>query len=55
MVQLLLRGYSAKAAARELGISPETLRVHRKHIYAKLGVSSQGELFSLFLSALPKS
>ncbi len=54
VVQLLLRGHSAKAAARELKISPETLRVHRKHIYAKLGVSSQGDLFSLFLSALPK-
>lgn len=54
VVQLLLRGHSAKAAARVLKISPETLRVHRKHIYAKLGVSSQGDLFSLFLSALPK-
>ena len=54
VVRLLLRGHSAKAAARELKISPETLRVHRKHIYAKLGVSSQGDLFSLFLSALPK-
>ena len=55
VVRLLLRGHSAKAAARELKISPETLRVHRKHIYAKLGVSSQGDLFSLFLSALPKA
>jgi DNA-binding CsgD family transcriptional regulator len=49
----LLRGHSAKSAARELEISPETLRVHRKHIYAKLGVSSQGDLFALFLSSLP--
>lgn len=54
VVRLLLQGHSAKAAARELEISPETVRVHRKHIYAKLGVSSQGDLFSLFLSTLPK-
>jgi DNA-binding CsgD family transcriptional regulator len=53
VVRLLLRGHSAKSAARELEISPETLRVHRKHIYAKLGVSSQGDLFALFLSSLP--
>ncbi|MCA8966316.1 MAG: helix-turn-helix transcriptional regulator, partial [Planctomycetes bacterium] len=35
-----------------LGISPETARVHRRHIYAKLGVGSQGELFSRVMDAL---
>ncbi|MGH6806890.1 MAG: helix-turn-helix transcriptional regulator, partial [Ensifer adhaerens] len=33
--------------ARHLGNSPETVKVHRKRIYSKLKISSQGELFSL--------
>ncbi|MDH3282154.1 MAG: helix-turn-helix transcriptional regulator [Gammaproteobacteria bacterium] len=52
VVQLMLRGHSSKSCARELGISPTTERVHRRHIYAKLGISSQAELFSLFFDAL---
>jgi DNA-binding CsgD family transcriptional regulator len=52
VAQLLLRGHSAKSAARVLGISPGTVTVHRKHLYAKLGVGSQSELFRLFLEAL---
>lgn len=52
VARLLLSGHSSKAVARELGISPETARVHRKHIYGKLGVSSQGDLFSLFIAHL---
>ena len=41
VVQLMLRGHSSKSCARELGISPTTERVHRRNIYAKLGISSQ--------------
>jgi DNA-binding CsgD family transcriptional regulator len=52
VVQLLLRGSSAKAIARALGISPETARNHLKRIYPKLGVASQAELFALFFRAL---
>lgn len=52
VVQLMLRGHSSKSCARELGISPTTERVHRRHIYAKLGISSQAELFSLFFDAV---
>lgn len=37
-MQLLIRGYSSKEAAQVLSISPETERVHRKNIYAKLNV-----------------
>ena len=53
VVRLLLRGHSSKSVARELGIAVETARVHRKNIYTKLGVASQGDLFALFISELP--
>ena len=52
VVQLMLRGHSSKSCARELEISPTTERVHRRNIYAKLGISSQAELFSLFVECL---
>ncbi|MAX31470.1 regulatory protein, luxR family [Onishia taeanensis] len=49
IVRLLLAGHSTKSAARELGISDGTVKVHRKHIYQRLDVSSQSQLFRLFL------
>lgn len=49
---LMLSGYSTRFAADKLGISTETLRRHRKNIYQKLDVSSQSEVFSLFISSL---
>lgn len=49
---LLLRGHSAKSSARELAISPETIRMHRKNLYTKLGIGSQAELFALFIDWL---
>jgi DNA-binding CsgD family transcriptional regulator len=49
--RLMLSGYSSKAIAQKLAISVETVRVHKKHIYAKLGINSQSELFSIFLYA----
>ena len=52
VLQLLLRGHSTKSIAERLGISPETVKLHRKHSYAKLDVSSQAELFHLFIDAL---
>jgi DNA-binding CsgD family transcriptional regulator len=54
VVQLLLRGNSAKAIARLLSISPDTARNHLKRIYPKLGVASQAELFALFFKALER-
>jgi len=57
VVQLILKGYPSKTAAGQLGISTQTEQVHRKNIYHKLGLSSHGELFSLFFDVLvqPKS
>ncbi|SIS41295.1 helix-turn-helix transcriptional regulator [Neptunomonas antarctica] len=49
---LTLQGYSTQTSAEKLNISIETLRRHRKNIYAKLDINSQAELFSLFLSSL---
>lgn len=45
---LILAGHSTKAIARELGISLDTAKVHRRNLYAKLGVSQQAGLFLLF-------
>jgi len=52
---LMLRGHSSKSAARQLGIAPDTERVHRRNIYEKLGISSQAELCSLFFEALAEA
>ncbi|MEM1076037.1 MAG: helix-turn-helix transcriptional regulator [Pseudomonadota bacterium] len=55
ITRMILHGYSSKAIAITFANSPETIKVHRKRIYAKLNVSSQGELLSLFLDALRRS
>lgn len=47
-----LKGHSADAVGRILGISPGTVRIHRRNIYTKLGIRSQGELFSRFIETL---
>ena len=52
VLELMLRGYSTDASADRLGIAVETVRRHRKSIYRKLDVSSQTDLFSLFLNAM---
>ena len=51
--QFLLRGHSGKSVARELDIAPGTVTVHKRNLFAKLGIRSQYELFSLFIAALP--
>ena len=52
VVHSILRGHSSKSIARLLAISPETVKQHRKSLHAKLGISSQAELFSLFLESI---
>lgn len=47
--RLILQGFSSKAIAKQLGISPETVKVHRRNLYHKLGVTTHAELFALFL------
>lgn len=53
VVNLILQGHSARAVGEVLKISGETVRVHRRNIYDKLGVSSQAELFRWFLAQRP--
>lgn len=52
VVELTLRGHSADAIGKLLEISPGTARIHRRNIYSKLRISSQGELFSMFINAM---
>ena len=52
VVHLILKGYSAKSIAEHLVISINTVKLHRKNAYAKLDISSQSELFHLFIDSL---
>jgi len=52
VVEYVLKGHSSDAIGKILDISPGTVRIHRKNIYAKLAINSQGDLFSLFIRAL---
>ncbi len=52
ITQLLLRGHSTKSIARALRIAPGTVMVHKRNLFAKLGITSQYELFSRFIDAL---
>lgn len=48
----ILKGHSSKSMAREIDISPETVKIHRRNLYRKLGISTQSELFLKFLNTL---
>lgn len=52
VLELMLRGYGTDVSAQRLAIAVETVRRHRKSIYRKLDVSSQTDLFSLFLNTM---
>lgn len=52
VVEFTLKGHSADATGLIMNIAAGTVRIHRRNIYAKLGISSQGELFASFISAL---
>jgi DNA-binding CsgD family transcriptional regulator len=52
IVQLILRGHSNVSIGLRLGITEGTVKIHRKAIYERLDISSQSELFSMFISFL---
>ncbi|MFT3965295.1 MAG: LuxR C-terminal-related transcriptional regulator [Sphingobium sp.] len=47
IAMMILAGGSTMAIAEKLDISIATVKVHRRHIYAKLNISCQAELFAL--------
>jgi DNA-binding CsgD family transcriptional regulator len=49
IVTMVLRGHSTESIAMQLGISPGTVKIHRKNIYRKMKVSTQAELFAAFI------
>lgn len=51
VIGMILKGYSAAAISSNLEISEGTVKVHRKNAYRKLGISSQAQLFSLFITS----
>ena len=52
VVAQVLEGHSSDSIAKNLGISVGTIRIHRRNIYAKLRISSQQELFSIFFKRI---
>jgi DNA-binding CsgD family transcriptional regulator len=52
VVAQVLEGHSSESIAKSLGISAGTVRIHRRNIYAKLAISSQQELFSIFFQKI---
>ncbi|QXH34265.1 helix-turn-helix domain-containing protein [Pseudomonas muyukensis] len=51
VLRLLLSGFSNKEIAGKLSLSTETIKVHRRNLYAKLNIKSQSELFARFFMA----
>lgn len=51
VAHLILCGHSTKSAANTLSVGLETIRMHRKNLYAKLQINTQAELFALFLKS----
>ncbi|WP_370679324.1 LuxR C-terminal-related transcriptional regulator [Comamonas sp. GB3 AK4-5] len=52
VARLTLQGHSLQSIAQHLGIASETVKSHRRHVYAKLDVRSPSELFALFTAGL---
>lgn len=52
IVQLILRGHSTLSISTIIGTTEGTVKIHRKNIYRRLGISSQSELFSRFIKSL---
>jgi len=50
----IMVGFCAMTIAATLDISVDTVKTHRKRAYSKLGISSQNELFTRYVSATLK-
>lgn len=49
----MLNGYSVTRTAEKLSMAEGTVKIHRNSIHRKLEISSQAELFSLFIRCIP--
>ncbi|MDM9624229.1 LuxR C-terminal-related transcriptional regulator [Rhizobium sp. S96] len=49
IVDLVLQGHSSESIGLKLNISTGTVKVHRRNVYRKLGISSQTQLLSIYL------
>ncbi|MBL0373761.1 response regulator transcription factor [Rhizobium sp. KVB221] len=52
IIELVLQGHSSESIGLRLGVTTGTVKVHRRNIYRKLGISSQTQLMSLYLDNL---
>lgn len=48
----ILQGHSSLSIGLHLGVSPQTVKVFRKQLYSKCGLSSQAELFAFLMPIL---
>lgn len=49
---MILRGHSSVSIGLRLGVSPQTVKVFRRQLYARCGITTQAELFALLLPLL---
>ncbi len=49
----ILQGFTSEAISLDLKVAISTIHTYRKRAYTKLGISSQNELFSLYLEFVP--
>jgi DNA-binding CsgD family transcriptional regulator len=52
IIELVLQGHSSESIGLRLGVATGTVKVHRRNIYRKLGISSQTQLMSHYLDSL---
>nr|WP_174822800.1 helix-turn-helix transcriptional regulator [Ruegeria lacuscaerulensis] len=51
IVQMVLKGHSSLSISLELQITISTVKSHRRNAYAKLGVSTQSQLFRAYVDS----
>ena len=52
IVQLILRGHSNLSIGQHIAVTEGTVKVHRQNIYQHLNISSQRELFAMFVQSI---
>lgn len=55
VLALMIKGHCVKMIANHLQLGLETVKMHRKHLYAKLGVRSHPEVLALLVRMLHNS